>query len=117
MTEDGTHNSSLEIDEVELSDTGEYTCNVSNPVGFVFRHNRLEVQGVGVVHMYTYCIFLAQLKTDADDQTTLIAVSAAVGAGLVAAGLAGLSALTYWLVKKKQHKHGLFHCSYSVAVT
>ena len=44
--EDGTHHSSLEIDEVELSDTGEYTCNVSNPVGFVFRHNRLEVQGV-----------------------------------------------------------------------
>ena len=51
-----------------------------------------------------------QLNTDADDQTTtVIAVSAAVGAGLVAAGLAGLSALTYyWLVKKKQHKPSLF---------
>ena len=50
----------------------------------------------------------AQPNTDADDQTTLIAVSAAVGAGLVAAGLAGLAALTYyWLVKKKRHKHGL----------
>ena len=35
-----------------------------------------------------------QLNTDADDQTTLITVSAAVGAGLVAAGLAGLAALT-----------------------
>ena len=44
--EDGTHHSSLEIDEVELSDTGEYTCNVSNSVGSVYRHNRLEVQGV-----------------------------------------------------------------------
>ena len=50
----------------------------------------------------------AQLNTDADDQaTTVIAVSAAVGAGLVAAGLAGLAALTYyWRVKKK---HGLLH--------
>ena len=49
----------------------------------------------------------AQLNTDADDQTTLIVVSAAVGAGLVAAGLAGLAAITYyWLVKRKQH--GLF---------
>ena len=50
--DDGTHHSSLEIDGVELSDTGEYTCNVSNPVGFVFRHNRLEVQGVC---MYSVC--------------------------------------------------------------
>ena len=54
----------------------------------------------------------AQPNTDAGDQTTLIAVSAAVGAGLVvilAAGLAGLAALTYyWLVKRKRHKHGLF---------
>ena len=47
-TEDGTHQSSLEIDKVELSDTGDYTCNVSNPVGFVFRRNRLEVQGMCV---------------------------------------------------------------------
>ena len=51
---------------------------------------------------------ITQLNTDSDNQmTTLIAVSAAVGAGLVAAGLAGLAALTYyWLVKKK---HGLLH--------
>ena len=50
----------------------------------------------------------AQPNTDADAQaTTVIAVSAAVGAGLVAAGLAGVAALTYyWLVKKK---HGLLH--------
>ena len=50
--DDDTHHSSLEIDEVELSDTGEYTCNASNPVGFVFRHNRLEIQGV---FMYSVC--------------------------------------------------------------
>ena len=54
-----------------------------------------------------------QVNTDADDQTTLIAVSAAVGAGLVvilAAGLAGLAALTYyWLVKRK--RRGLFNNS------
>ena len=51
----------------------------------------------------------AQLNIGADDQTTtVIAVSAAVGAGLVAAGLAGLAALTYWCVKKNRHKHGLF---------
>ena len=37
--------SSLEIDGVELSDTGDYACNVTNPVGFVERFNRLEVQG------------------------------------------------------------------------
>ena len=50
----------------------------------------------------------AQMNTDADDQaTTVIAVSAAVGAGLVVAGLAGVAAFTYyWLVKKKQ---GLLH--------
>ena len=47
-----------------------------------------------------------QLNTDADHQTTLIAVSAAVGAGLVvilAAGLAGLAALTHQFLKRKQH--------------
>ena len=38
--------SSLEIDGVELSDTGDYACNVTNPVGFVERFNRLEVQGL-----------------------------------------------------------------------
>ena len=51
----------------------------------------------------------AQLNTDEDDQTTL---SAAVGAGLVvilAAGLAGLAAIIYYcLVKKNRQKHGLF---------
>ena len=38
--------SSLEIDEVELSDTGDYSCNVTNPVGSDERLNRLEVQGL-----------------------------------------------------------------------
>ena len=37
--------SSLEIDEVELSDTGDYTCVVSNPVGSESRVNNLEVEG------------------------------------------------------------------------
>ena len=55
-TEDGTHHSSLEINGVELSDTGEYTCNVSNPVGFVFRHDRLEVQGVDNMNLLYYSI-------------------------------------------------------------
>ena len=57
----------------------------------------------------TDVIDTAQPNTDADDQTTtVIAVSVAVGAGLVAAGLAGLSALTYyWLVKRNGLLHGL----------
>ena len=38
--------SNLEIDEVELSDTGDYTCNVSNPVGFDTRVEKLEVSGI-----------------------------------------------------------------------
>ena len=37
--------SKLEILEAELDDTGDYTCNVSSPVGFDFQVNRLEVQG------------------------------------------------------------------------
>ena len=41
-----TLRSNLEIFQVELCDTGDYACNVSNPVGFRFQLNRLEVQGV-----------------------------------------------------------------------
>ena len=37
--------SKLEILEAELDDAGDYTCNVSNPVGFDFQVKRLEVQG------------------------------------------------------------------------
>ena len=44
--EGGVFQSSLEIDDVELSDTADYTCNVSNAVGFQVSFNRLEVQGV-----------------------------------------------------------------------
>ena len=44
--EGDTLSSSLEIDAVELSDTGQYTCNVSNPVKHISRGNRLEVQGI-----------------------------------------------------------------------
>ena len=53
--------------------------------------------------------FLHFSNTDSDDQSTVIAVSIAVGAGLaviLAAGLCGLTALTYWLLKRK--RHGLF---------
>ena len=60
-TENGTHHSSLWINEVELSDTGEYTCNVSNPVGFAFRSNQLEVQGVSLYSVCPctiYCIII-----------------------------------------------------------
>ena len=47
MSRDGDmFQSSLQIDNVMLSDTGDYTCNVSNPVGFQFQFNRLEVQGL-----------------------------------------------------------------------
>ena len=38
--------SGLEIDAVELSDTADYACNVSNPVGSAYRFKRLEVQGL-----------------------------------------------------------------------
>ena len=44
-SEAGNQRSNLEIAQVELSDTGDYTCNVSNPLGFVTRFKRLEVQG------------------------------------------------------------------------
>ena len=37
--------SSLDIYQVVLNDTGDYICNVSNPVGFDTRIIRLEVQG------------------------------------------------------------------------
>ena len=35
--------SNMEIHQVELSDSGDYTCNVSNPVGFDTRFNKLKV--------------------------------------------------------------------------
>ena len=45
---DGSLSSELQIDSIELQDTGDYTCNVSNPVGFDFQITRLEVQGICV---------------------------------------------------------------------
>ena len=36
----------LQIEDVKLSDTGNYVCNVSNAAGFDSRTMRLEVQGV-----------------------------------------------------------------------
>ena len=39
--------SELHIREVELGDTGDYVCNVRNPVGFDFQVERLDVrQGI-----------------------------------------------------------------------
>ena len=47
MSSDGDmFQSSLQIHNVMLSDTGDYACNVSNPVGTRVQLNRLEVQGV-----------------------------------------------------------------------
>ena len=46
ITEDGNgeiFHSSLDIYQVVLNDTGDYICNVSNPVGFDTRIIRLEV--------------------------------------------------------------------------
>ena len=45
---DGSLSSELQIDSTELQDTGDYACNVSNPVGFDYQVKRLEVQGVCV---------------------------------------------------------------------
>ena len=45
---DGDKRSELQIEEVELSDTGNYACNVSNSVGFDSQTKSLEVQGVCV---------------------------------------------------------------------
>ena len=45
--------SSLVIDGVELSDTADYACNVSNPVGSDYRFNRLEVQGIEIYNTNT----------------------------------------------------------------
>ena len=36
----------MEIEDVKLSDTGNYVCNVSNAAGSDSRTTRLEVQGV-----------------------------------------------------------------------
>ena len=44
--EDGDKRSELRIEEVQLGDAGDYTCNVSNPVGFDSQTKRLEVQAL-----------------------------------------------------------------------
>ena len=43
---DGILMSELQIGDVELSDTGDYTCQVSNAVGTVMKITRLEVRGM-----------------------------------------------------------------------
>ena len=44
--EDGDKRSELKIEEVQLGDAGDYTCNVSNPAGFDYQTKRLEVQAL-----------------------------------------------------------------------
>ena len=43
---DGLFMSELQIQDVELGDSGTYTCNISNPVDFDYRVTRLEVRGM-----------------------------------------------------------------------
>ena len=50
--EEGVQVSELQILSVELGDTGDYTCNVSNPIGSDFQVKRLEVRGV-----CRHCVF------------------------------------------------------------
>ena len=40
--------SELQIRKVELNDTGDYVCNVSNPVGFDYQVERLDVRPQGI---------------------------------------------------------------------
>ena len=51
--------SELQIEEVELSDTGSYACNVSNAAGSDSQTKRLEVQGV--VWCVCVCVWLKKL--------------------------------------------------------
>ena len=48
LTMDGRLSSELQVDFIALEDTGDYTCNVSNPVGYTFQIKRLEVKSLGV---------------------------------------------------------------------
>ena len=41
--------SELQIREVELDDSGDYVCNVSNPVGFDYQVERLDVRPQGIL--------------------------------------------------------------------
>ena len=43
---DGEQSSVLQITSAEKEDTGNYTCHVSNPVGFDYQVTRPEVQGM-----------------------------------------------------------------------
>ena len=46
--EGGVQLSELQILSVEISDAGDYTCNVSNPVGSDYQVKRLKVRGMCV---------------------------------------------------------------------
>ena len=59
VTRDLMNGNQLSEQSVEPGDAGEYTCNVSNPVGLDFRVKRLEVQGVqDVLDMLVYTVHL-----------------------------------------------------------
>ena len=53
---DGKLSSNLQIDSVDLEDTGDYSCSVSNPVGTARQVKRLDVQGMCIQHRYNYGI-------------------------------------------------------------
>ena len=55
--EGGVQLSELQILSVEIGDAGDYTCNVSNPVGFDHQVKRLEVRGVCVYACVRVCVF------------------------------------------------------------
>ena len=44
--QNGNQLSQLQIASAEKEDTGDYTCNVTNPVGYDYQIERLEVQGM-----------------------------------------------------------------------
>ena len=56
--DNGNQLSELQIQSVEPGDAGEYTCNVSNPVGFKFKMRRLEVQGMAIHACIHVCVCL-----------------------------------------------------------
>ena len=56
LTKEGRPASELQFDPVELEDAGQYTCNVSNPIGFDFQMKRLEVQGLCVCVCVCVCV-------------------------------------------------------------
>ena len=55
VMDDEDKRSELQIEEVELSDTGNYACNVSNAAGSDVQTKRLEVQGMYKIALGLNC--------------------------------------------------------------